>query len=140
MRNLTNSKARQSGKRDLRRVFKECRFKDALTLEEDAPAPEDFIYYYNKARDGQVGNYVIYEVINSDATHRADDVVFGREFFAQVDVFSVKSFESKFLQDTLIKLEEKLVGAGFEVDAGDEGYEPDTRLYHQYYFVSKLYF
>ena len=141
MKNITNSKARAAGKRDLRRVFKECRFLDAFTLGEGGePVPDSFIYYYNKARDGQVGNYVVYEVVASDAARRADDVVIGREFFAQVDIFSVKSFESKLLQDTLSKLEEKLTAAGFEVDAQGEDYEPDTRLYHQAYFVSKIYF
>jgi hypothetical protein len=138
---MTNSKARATGKRDLQRIFKESRFKDALTLnEQDAPTPGDFIYYYNKARDGQIGNYIVYEVIASDPMRRADDIVIGREFFAQVDVFSVKSFESKLMQDTLAKLEEKLTAAGFEVDAQAEDYEPDTRLYHQTYYVSKLYF
>jgi len=141
MRNIPNSKTRERGKKDLRRVFRDCKFRDALTLnEQDAPAPDDFIYYYNKARDGQVGNYIIYETIASDPTRRADDVVIGREFYAQVDVFSVKSFESKLMQDTLAKLEEKLTAAGFEIDMRDEDYEPDTRLYHQALFVSKLYF
>ena len=82
----------------------------------------------------------MYEVIASDAARRADDAVIGREFFAAVDIFSVRSFESKPLQDTLQKLEEKLVAAGFEVEAGGENYEPDTRLYHQNFYVSKLYF
>jgi hypothetical protein len=137
---MTNSKARTAGKKDLRRVFRECKFKDALTLDEgDKSAPDDFIFYYNKARDGTVGNYVVYEVISTDALHRADDAVIGREFFAQVDVFSVKSFESKLLAETLNKLEEKLTAAGFEVDAESEDYEPDTRLYHQVIFVSKMY-
>ena len=141
MRNMQNSAARERGKRDLRRVFRDCKFKDALTLgEQDAPMPDDFIYYYNKARDGQVGNYVVYETIASDPTRRADDVIIGREFYAQVDVFSVKSFESKFMRDTLAKLEEKLTAAGFEIDMRGEDYEPDTRLYHQALFVSKLYF
>jgi hypothetical protein len=137
---MPNSKVRASGKRELRRVFRDCKFNDALTLgEQSAPAPDDFIYYYNKARDGKVGNYIVYEVIASDSTRRADDVVITREFFAQVDVFSVKSFESKLLADTLTKLEEKLTAAGFEIDMRDEAYEPDTRLYHQALFVSKLY-
>jgi hypothetical protein len=140
MKNITNHKARQAGKRDLVRVFRDCRYKDGLTIgTEDTAAPDDFIYYCNKARDGQVGNYVVYEVIASDAARRADDAVIGREFFAQVDVFSVRSFESKPLQETLNKLEEKLTAAGFEVEAGGENYEPDTRLYHQVYYVSKMY-
>jgi hypothetical protein len=140
MKNLTNSKARANGKRDLRRVFRDCKFKDALTLGEDAATPDDFIYYYNKARDGQVGNYIVYEVISTDANTRADDSIIGREFYAQVDVFSVKSFESKSLQDTLAKLEEKLTAAGFEVTMDGEDYEPDTRLYHQVIYAAKLYF
>ena len=141
MRNMTNSKARQAGKKDLRRVFKDCRFIDALTMHEQSPPdPDGFIFYYNKARDGQVGNYIVYEVISTDAARRADDAVVGREFFAAVDVFSVKSFESKLMQDTLSKLEEKLVAAGFEVDMQGEDYEPDTRLFHQVLYVSKLLF
>ena len=141
LRHVANSRVREQGKRDLRRVFRECKFRDALTLDEDGkPAEGDFIYYYNKARDGQVGNYVIYEVIASDPTRRADDVIIGREFFAQVDVFSVKSFESKLMQDTLAKLEEKLTAAGFGIDMRGEDYEPDTRLYHQTLFISKLFF
>jgi hypothetical protein len=60
--------------------------------------------------------------------------------FAQIDVFSLKSFESKALQSTLAKLEDKLTVAGFEVEAREEAYEADTRLYHQVFFVSKLYF
>jgi len=153
MKPMTNSKTRERGKRELRRVFKDCRFKDALTLgEQDAPRQsgsltlDDFIYYYNKARDGvsstPVGNlnYIIYETISTEPTRRADNVVIGREFFAQVDVFSVKSFESKIMQDTLAKLEEKLTAAGFEVEMQSEDYEPDTRLYHQVFYVSKQYF
>jgi hypothetical protein len=118
------------------------RFKDGLTIgtEEDAPKPDDFVYYYNKARDGQVGNYIIYEVVASDPTRRADDKVIGREFYAQVDVFSTSSFESKLLTETLAKLEEQLTEAGFDVDAREESYEPDTRLYHQVYFISKYYY
>jgi len=118
-------------------VFKALRIKDGLG--DEKLLPNEFSYWYNKARDGQIGNYIIYEVINSDAVHRADNKVFGREFFAQVDVFSVKSFESKLLLETLSVLEEKLTAAGFEVEAQSEAYEPDTRLYHQAYFVSKLY-
>jgi len=148
MRNLTNARVRALGKKDLRRVFRVCKFRDALTLDEgDVPVPDDFIYYYNKARDlpagrqgGTVGNYVVYETVSTDPARRADDVVIGREFYAQVDVFSVKSFESKFLQDALARLEEKLTTAGFDVYAHGEDYEPDTRLYHQILYVSKLFF
>jgi len=115
---------------------------DGLTMgtEENAADADDFVYYYNKARDGQIGNYIIYETIASDPTRRADDVVIGREFFAQVDVFSTRSFESKLMTDTLAKIEEKLTEAGFEVDARAEDFEADTRLYHQVYFIAKQYF
>ena len=140
MRNLTNSSARAKGKKQLARVFKDCCFIDALMLEQTAPSPDDFIFYYNKARDGTVGNYIIYEVISSDAAYRSDDRVMGREFFSQVDVFSVNSFESKVMRDTLEKLETRLTAAGFEVDAGSEDYESDTRLYHQVLYVNKLFF
>lgn len=142
MRNITNSKARARGKRELRAVFKALRFVDGLIIgtEEDAPKQDNFIYYYNKARDGQVGNYIIYETVASYPTRRADDMVIGREFYAQVDVFSTSSFESKLLTETLEKLEGKLTEAGFEVDARDEDFEADTRLYHQAYFLSKQYF
>lgn len=142
MRNLTNSRARAQGKKELRRVFTACKFRDALTLSEgDPPADTDFIFYYNKAReqrDVASNNYIIYEVISTDAARRADDATVGRDFFAAVEVFSVKSFESKLLTDTLAKLEEKLVQAGFEVTAEGEDYEPDTRLYRQTFCVSKI--
>ena len=101
---------------------------------------EDFVYYYNKNRNGQIGNYIVYEVIASEPTRRADDVVIGREFYAQVDIFSTSGFESKLLQETLAKLEDKLTEAGFEVDAREEDFEADTRLYHQVYFISKQYY
>jgi hypothetical protein len=147
MKNMTNAKARSLGKRELRKIFTACKFRDALTLDEgDKSSADDFIFYYNKARDlsadrqaGQVGNYLVYEVISTDAVKRADDAVIGREFFAGLDVFSVKSFESKLMQDTLAKLEDKLVAAGFEVEAGGEDYESDTRFYHQILYASKLY-
>jgi hypothetical protein len=140
VKNLQNSKAREQGKKDLRRVFGECKFIDALTLGEgDPPTADDFIFYYDKARNGQIGNYVIYEVISTDANTRADDAVVGRDFLAAIDVFSVKSFESKLLQDTLALLEEKLLAAGFLVTAESEDYEPDTRLYRQVLYASKLY-
>jgi hypothetical protein len=101
---------------------------------------DDFVYYYNKSRDGEIGNYIIYEIISSDAIHRADNVVIGREVFLQVDIFSLKSFESKLLQETISKLEEKLVAAGFEAESMEEAFEVETKLYHQIFFVSKLYF
>lgn len=141
MRNLTNSSVRVKGKKQLIRVFKDCRFIDALTLNEQSkPKPDDFIFYYNKARDGKVGNYIIYEIISTDAAYRSDDKTIGREQFVQVDVFSVKSFESKLMRDTLERLETKLTAAGFEVDMQGENYEPDTKLYHQVIYVTKLYF
>ena len=142
MRNISNSSVRKRGKRELRAIFKTLRFVDGLTMgeEQNAAGADGFVYYYNKARDGQLGNYIIYEVIASDPTRRADDVVIGREFYAQVDVFSTRSFESKLMADTLAKLEDKLTESGFEVDARDEDYEHDTRLYHQAYFISKIYY
>jgi hypothetical protein len=81
----------------------------------------------------------VYEVIDSGAEVRADDAVLCRDFYAQIDVFSVRSFESKLLTDTITHLEEKLTEKGFEVDMQTEDYEPDTKLYHQILFVSKLY-
>lgn len=142
MRNISSNWVRKQGKRELRAVFKALRFVDGLTAEQELnePKAEDFVYYYNKARDGQVGNYIVYEVIASDPTRRADDKVIGREFFAQVDVFSTSSFESKLLNDTLAKIEDALTDKGFEVDTQAEDYEPDTRLYHQAYFITKQYF
>ena len=141
MQNISNSQARTRGKRELRAVFKALRYKDGLTIEQEGVQvkTDDFVYYYNKARDGQIGNYIVYEVVASDPTQRADDKVIGREFYAQVDVFSTSSFESKLLAETLAKLEEKLTEAGFEVDAQSEDYEPDTRLYHQVYYITKQY-
>lgn len=142
MQNISNSQARTRGKRELRAVFKALRYKDGLTIEQEGVQvkTDDFVYYYNKARDGQIGNYIVYEVVASDPTQRADDKVIGREFYAQVDVFSTSSFESKLLAETLAKLEEKLTEGGFEVDAQSEDYEPDTRLYHQVYYIIKQYF
>jgi hypothetical protein len=115
---------------------------DGLTIEQEfnEPKAEDFVYYYNKARDGTVGNYIVYETIASEPTRRADDKVIGREFFAQLDIFSTSSFESKLLNNTLEKLEEALTAKGFEVDARAEDFEADTRLYHQVYFIAKQYF
>ena len=142
MQNISNSQARTRGKRELRAVFKALRYKDGLTIEQEGVQvkTDDFVYYYNKARDGQIGNYIVYEVVASDPTQRADDKVIGREFYAHVDVFSTSSFESKLLAETLAKLEEKLTEGDFEVDAQSEDYEPDTRLYHQVYYITKQYF
>lgn len=138
MRNMTNYKARMLGKKDLKAVFKALRIKDGIG--DDEIKPDEFTYWYNKNRDGTVGNYLIYEVIDSEPAHRADDKVFGREFFAQIDVFSTRTFESKELLCFIQKLEEKLVEHRFEVDMQGEEYEPDTRLYHQTLFVTKMYF
>ena len=138
MQSMTNSRARMLGKKDVRSVFKALRIKDGLGDEEINP--DEFSYWYNKSRDGKTGNYLIYEVIDSEATHRADDAVISRDFFCQIDVFSVRSFESKQLQDFILRLEEKLLEKGFEVQMQSEDYEPDTRLYHQIFYISKMYF
>ena len=138
MKPMTNSWARALGKRDLRAVFRALKIKDGLG--DEGIGADEFSFWYNKARDSQVGNYLIYEVIDSEPTHRADDAVIGREFFAQIDVFSVRGFESSFLADFLSRLEEQLLNRGFEVEMRGEDYESDTRLYHQIFYVSKLYF
>ncbi|MDR0696758.1 MAG: hypothetical protein LBF68_04355 [Christensenellaceae bacterium] len=136
MRGITNGRAKQKGKKDLQAVFRALRFKDGLT---ETAIGDEFSYHYNKARDGFVGNYVVYEVIDSNPIQRADDAVLCRDFYAQIDVFSVRSFESKLLSETLTHLEEKLTEKGFEVTMEEEQFEPDTKLYHQILFVSKLY-
>ena len=136
MRGITNSRARQKGKKELQAVFRALRFKDGLT---EQTVGDEFGYHYNKARDGFIGNYIVYEVVNSDPIQRADDAVLCRDFYAQIDVFSVRSFESKLLSETLSKLEEKLTEKGFGVTMEEEQFEPDTKLYHQILFVSKLY-
>lgn len=138
MKNMTNYKARTLGKKDLKAVFKALRIKDGIGDEEIKP--DDFTYWYNKNRDGTIGNYLIYEVVDSEPAHRADDQVYGREFFAQIDVFSIRSFESKELSNFIQKLEDKLVEHRFEVDMQGEEYEQDTRLYRQTLFVTKIYF
>ena len=138
MKAMTNSRARALGKKTLRAAFKALKIKDGLG--DEGIGADGFSFWYNKARDGQVGNYLIYEVINSEPTHRADDAVIGREFFAQIDVFSVRGFETSFLLDFLSRLEEQLLNRGFEVEMRGEDYEPDTRLYRQIFYVSKLYF
>ncbi|MCL2796842.1 MAG: hypothetical protein FWD58_02145 [Firmicutes bacterium] len=138
MKPMTNSRARALGKKALRAAFKALKIKDGLG--DEVINSDEFSFWYNKTRDGQVGNYLIYEVIDSEPTHRADDAVIGREFFAQVDVFSVRGFESSFLADFLSRLEEQLLNRGFEVEMRGEDYEPDTRLYHQILYVSKLFF
>ena len=137
MNAMTNAKARALGKKLLQKVFCELRIKDGLG---DEPIAEgDFSYWYNKSRDGQIGNYLIYEVIDSEPVYRADDKIIGRDFFAQIDVFSVRGFESYELSEFISRLEEKLLDKGFEVEMRGEDYEPDTRLYRQIFYVSKLF-
>ena len=136
MRNMTNSRARNLGKKLLRKAFRELRIKDGLG---DEPITDDeFSYWYNKERDGQRGNYLVYEVIDSDPVYRADDKVVGRDFFCQIDVFSIRGYETKQFSEFIGKFEDKLTDYGFEVDMQGENYEPDTRLYHQLIYVSKL--
>lgn len=137
MKNMTNAKSRRLGKKELRQVFKALRLKDGLT---ETAEDGEFTYWYNKARDGRTGNYIIYEVVDSDPAYRADDVVIARDFFCQIDIFSIRSFETKPLADLIDRLETKLCEQRFEVNMEDERYEPDTKLYHLILFVSKLYF
>lgn len=137
MKNMTNSKARTLGKKQLKSVFKSLRIKDGLG--DDEIKSNEFSYWYNKNRDGTIGNYLIYEIIDSEPTHRADNIVIGRDFYAQIDVFSVQSFESKQLSNFIGLLENKLIEYGFEVEMQGEEYESDTRLYHQILLVNKLY-
>jgi len=134
---MTNSRARALGKKLLRKAFMELRIKDGFGDEEIGEG--EFSYWYNKSRDGMTGNYLIYEVIDSEPVYRADDCVIGRDFFAQIDVFSVSSYESKLLSEFIDRLENKLLEKGFEVEMRGEDYEPDTRLYHQIFYVSKLF-
>ncbi len=138
MKNMTNVKAREKGKKELAAVFKSLKFKDGLT--EKNIAAVDFLYYYNRSRDGQKGNYIIYETIESNPAVRADNVVYGREYFAQIDIFSVYSFETKKLCDVISGIEERLTEKMFEVDMKEELYESDTGLYHQILYVSKTYY
>jgi hypothetical protein len=134
---MTNSKAREKGKKELIEVFQALGFYDGLA--EDIPN-DKFVYYYNKARNGQIGNYIIFETIDSAEVCRADDVVLAREFFCQIDIFSVNSFESKKLKQTIASLEEKLGERLFGVDMKEDTFEPDTKLYHLILIVSKAYF
>lgn len=138
MNNMTNFKARHKGKKELADIFKSLKFKDGLT--DKNITADDFVYYYNKARNGQKGNYIIYETIDSNPAVRADDVVYGREYFVQIDIFSTSSFETKKLQDVISGIEEKLIEKMFEMDMKEELYESDTGLYHQILFVSKTYY
>lgn len=136
MKNMSNSRSRRMGKKELKAVFKVLGIKDGLTEETKC---DEFSYWYNKARDGMLGNYVIYEVIDSDPVHRADDVIISRDFFCQIDIFSIRSFESKHLADFIDRFENKLTEKRFEVNMESEDYEPDTKLYHLILYVSKLY-
>ncbi len=136
--NMTNSRARERGKKELIELFESLGFVDGLAVQE---IPEEkFVYYYNKARNGQIGNYIIFETIDSTDLCRADDVVIAREFFCQIDIFSVNSFESKKLKSTIAILEEKLNERLFEVDMKEDTFESDTKLYHLILIVSKAYF
>ena len=135
--NMTNSKAREKGKKELIEVFKSLGFADGLS--DDIP-DDKFIFYYNKARNGQIGNYIIFETIDSIDVCRADDAVIAREFFCQIDIFSVNSFESKKLKNTIVSLEEKLGEKLFGVDMKEDTFEPETKLYHLILIVSKAYF
>lgn len=138
MNNMTNFKARRKGKKELADIFNSLKFQDGLSDENITAA--NFAYYYNKARNGQKGNYIIYETVESNPAVRADDVVCGREYFAQIDIFSVYSFETKKLCDVILGIEEKLTEKMFEVDMKEELYESDTGLYHQILYVSKTYY
>jgi len=133
---MTNAKVRQIGKKELMEIFRLCRIKDGLMEKE---ITEKWTYWYNLERTGKRGNYIIYEVIDSPVLHRADDKAFTREFFCQIDVFSVDSFETEKLQTLVGNLEEILAKNGFEVDFKTENYENDTRLFHLPIYVSKLY-
>ena len=135
--NMTNSKAREKGKKVLIEVFKSLNFADGLA--EDIP-DNKFVFYYNKVRNGQIGNYIIFETIDSADVCRADDAVIAREFFCQIDIFSVNSFESKKLKNTILSLEEKLGERLFGVDMKEDTFESDTKLYHLILIVSKVYF
>jgi len=136
MRNLTNVKARAECRRDLRKAFKDAKIADGLGDEIPDGA---FTYWCNKARDGAIGDYVIYEIIDSDPNARADDAVFLRAITMSIDVFSTSSFESKKLSDTLERLENALNKHGFEVNQTYEDYEPDTKLYHAVFGAVKTF-
>ena len=137
MKAMTNSRARTLGKKELRKAFRELRIKDGLGDEEIGA--DEWGFWYNKSRDGSKGNYLVYEVIDSEPARRADDKVIGREFFCQIDVFSVRSYESKQMTEFIERLENKLLEKGFEVEMRGENYEPDTQLYHQIFYASKLF-
>ena len=133
---MTNSKVRQKGKRELMAVYRSCRIKDGLVEKE---ITDKWTYWYNLERTGKRGNYIIYEVIDSPILHRADDKAFAREFFCQVDIFSLDSFETEKVQTLIESLENALTKSGFEVDFKSEMYEDDTKLFHLPIYISKLY-
>lgn len=135
---MTNSKARILGKKALVKIFKSLNIKDGLGDEEIDS--NEFSYWNNKSRDGKLGNYIIYEIIDSDVMYRADNKVIAREFKCQIDVFSIHSFESKEFKNLLEKLENKLIDNGFEVSLEHENYEHDTKLYSQVVIITKIYF
>ncbi len=135
--NMTNCKAREKGKKELTEIFDSLGFVDGLSNNKPG---DSFVYYYNKARNGQIGNYIIFETIDSADVCRADDIVLAREFFCQIDIFSVNSFESKKLKQTIASIEEKLGERLFGVDMKEDTFEPDTKLYHLILIVSKAYF
>lgn len=138
MKNMTNFRARTLCKKEIVSVFKALRIKDGIG-DDDTDISSDFTYWYNKARDGMIGNYIIYEIVSSDPLYRADNAIIGRDVFCQIDVFSVQSYESKVLKELVERLEEKLTEIGFEVEMKEESFEADTRLYHQVLYISKLY-
>lgn len=138
MKQMTNSKARTFGKKELVTLFKELRIKDGLR--EDEINPNEFTYWYNKSREGMLGNYLIYEIIDSEPVHRADDKIISRYFYCQIDIFSILSFETKEINRFIERLENKLTEHRFEVEMTDERFESDTKLYHQVLIVSKIYF
>lgn len=137
MKNMTNFRARTLCKKEIVSVFKALRIKDGIG--ENTDKSSDLTYWYNKARDGMIGNYIIYEIVSSDPLYRADNAIIGRDVFCQIDVFSVQSYESKALKELMERLEEKLIEKNFEVEMREESFEPDTRLYHQVLYISKLY-
>jgi hypothetical protein len=136
MKNTTNTNARAECRRDLRRAFKDAKIFDGLGDEIPDGA---FTYWYNKSRDGTIGDYVIYEITDSDPNARADDAVFLRAITMSIDVFSTSSFESKKLSDTLERLENALNKHGFGVNQTYEDYEPDTKLYHAVFRAVKIF-
>ena len=133
---MTNTAIRRKGKAELMSIFRGCRIKDGLIENE---ITDKWTYWYNLERTGKRGNYIIYEVIDTPVLHRADDKAFSREFFCQIDIFSLGSFETEKMQALVENLEKALLTSGFEVDFKDERYESDTKLFHLPIYVSKLY-